>query len=136
MPMTSRSVVEGERKKLWHAAGHDDEAQAEVNGAKMRVSKLPEEKFGFSGYTFGFCYPPKTGRAYLGTVPAEGDQHLSGDQQRNRTQSNPIGSHWSGNETQPHDDGLGALLLPRSGQQSLSGRGSARPQTASQVVVQ
>jgi hypothetical protein len=37
---------------------------------KTRVCKLPEEKFDFLGYTFGQCYSPKTGRAYLGTVPS------------------------------------------------------------------
>ena len=36
-----------------------------VNETKTRVSKLPEEKFDFLGYTFGRCYSPKTGRAYL-----------------------------------------------------------------------
>ena len=41
-----------------------------VNETKTRVSKLPEEKFDFLGYTFGRCYSPKTGRAYLGTVPS------------------------------------------------------------------
>ena len=42
-----------------------------VNETKTRVCKLPEEKFEFLGYTFGRCYSPKTGRAYLGTVPAK-----------------------------------------------------------------
>jgi RNA-directed DNA polymerase len=42
-----------------------------VNETKTRVCKLPEEKFDFLGYTFGRCYSPKTGRAYLGTVPAK-----------------------------------------------------------------
>jgi RNA-directed DNA polymerase len=42
-----------------------------VNETKTRVAKLPEEKFDFLGYTFGRCYSPKTGRAYLGTVPAK-----------------------------------------------------------------
>jgi len=41
-----------------------------VNETKTRVCKLPEEKFDFLGYTFGRCYSPKTGRAYLGTVPS------------------------------------------------------------------
>jgi RNA-directed DNA polymerase len=41
-----------------------------VNESKTRVSKLPEETFDFLGYTFGRCYSTKTGRAYLGTVPA------------------------------------------------------------------
>jgi len=42
-----------------------------VNETKTRVCKLPEEKFDFLGYTFGRCYSPKTGRAYLGTVPSK-----------------------------------------------------------------
>jgi group II intron reverse transcriptase/maturase len=42
-----------------------------MNEAKTRVAKLPEEKFDFLGYTFGRCYSTKTGRAYLGTVPAK-----------------------------------------------------------------
>ena len=42
-----------------------------VNETKTRVCKLPEEKFDFLGYTFGRCYSPQTGRAYLGTVPAQ-----------------------------------------------------------------
>src|SRR6202051_1613483 len=42
-----------------------------VNETKTRVCKLPDEKFDFLGYTFGWCYSPKTGRAYLGTVPSK-----------------------------------------------------------------
>jgi len=42
-----------------------------VNETKTRVCTLPEEKFDFLGYTFGRCYSPKTGRAFLGTVPAK-----------------------------------------------------------------
>ena len=42
-----------------------------VNEQKTRVCRLPEGKFDFLGYTFGRCYSPKTGRAYIGTVPAK-----------------------------------------------------------------
>src|SRR5919109_301352 len=42
-----------------------------VNETKTRVCTLPEEKFDFLGYTFGRCYSPQTGRAWLGTVPAK-----------------------------------------------------------------
>src|SRR5713101_2780351 len=42
-----------------------------VNETKTRVCKLPEEKFDFLGYTFGRCYSPKTGRAFIGTVPSK-----------------------------------------------------------------
>jgi hypothetical protein len=44
---------------------------APVLRSKTRVCKLPEEKFNFLGYTFGRCYSPKTGRAYLGTTPSK-----------------------------------------------------------------
>jgi RNA-directed DNA polymerase len=46
-----------------------------VNDSKTRVCALPEEKFDFLGYTFGQCYSPKTGRAYLGTIPARKRVH-------------------------------------------------------------
>src|SRR6202163_701615 len=42
-----------------------------VNETKTRVCKLPDEQFDFLGYTFGWCYSPKTGRAYIGTVPSK-----------------------------------------------------------------
>jgi hypothetical protein len=42
-----------------------------VNETKTRVTKLPEEKFDFPGYTFGRCYSMKMGRAYLGTTPSK-----------------------------------------------------------------
>jgi RNA-directed DNA polymerase len=42
-----------------------------VNENKTRVCKLPQEKFDFLGYTFGRCYSPQTGRAYLGTTPSK-----------------------------------------------------------------
>jgi RNA-directed DNA polymerase len=45
--------------------------QLTVNETKTRVCTLPEEKFDFLGYTFGRCYSPQTGRAYLGTVPSK-----------------------------------------------------------------
>ena len=62
-----------------------------VNETKTRVGKLPEEKLDFLGYTFGRCYSPKTGRAYLGTIPAKKRvkricQAISDETGRNRTQ--------------------------------------------------
>src|SRR5258705_2501212 len=39
-----------------------------VNETKTRVCKLPEEKFDFLGYPFGWCHSSKTWRADLGTV--------------------------------------------------------------------
>ena len=61
-----------------------------VNETKTRVAKLPEEKFDFLGYTFGRCYSAKTGRAYLGTIPAKKRviricQAISSETGRNRT---------------------------------------------------
>jgi group II intron reverse transcriptase/maturase len=42
-----------------------------VNETKTRVCRLPDEKFDFLGYTFGRCYSPRTGRAYIGTAPSK-----------------------------------------------------------------
>src|SRR6202047_27903 len=61
-----------------------------VNESKTRVCSVPEEKFVFLGYTFGKCYSPKTGRAYLGTVPARKRVHrickaISQETGRNKT---------------------------------------------------
>jgi hypothetical protein len=42
-----------------------------VNEAKTHICRLPQERFDFLGYTFGRCYSPKTGRAYLGTRPSK-----------------------------------------------------------------
>jgi hypothetical protein len=49
-----------------------------VNEAKTRVAKLPEDKFDFLGYTFGRCYSPKTGRAYLGHSSKKRVQRICG----------------------------------------------------------
>lgn len=62
-----------------------------VNETKTRVCQLPEEKFDFLGYTFGRCYSPKTGRAYLGTVPSKKRvvricDAISSETGRNKTQ--------------------------------------------------
>jgi RNA-directed DNA polymerase len=61
-----------------------------VNETKTRVCELPEEKFDFLGYTFGRCYSPKTGRAYLGTVPSKKRvmricDAISSETERNKT---------------------------------------------------
>ena len=42
-----------------------------VNESKTHVCRVPAETFNFLGYTFGRCYSPKTGRAYLGTRPMQ-----------------------------------------------------------------
>ncbi len=108
-----------------------------VNETKTRVCKLPEEKFDFLGYTFGRCYSPKTGRAYLGTVPSkkrviricEAISEMTGRNQTLLDQEN------GGREAQPHDDWMGQLLLSRASQQSLPGGGTTRPQEAASVAV-
>jgi len=41
-----------------------------VNEKKTKLCRVPAETFDFLGYTFGRCYSPKTGRAYLGTRPS------------------------------------------------------------------
>lgn len=62
-----------------------------VNETKTRVCRLPEEKFDYLGYTFGRCYSPQTGRAYLGTVPSKKRviricQAIHSETGRNKTQ--------------------------------------------------
>lgn len=42
-----------------------------VNEEKTHLCRVPEEYFDFLGYTFGRCYSPKTGRAYVGTRPSK-----------------------------------------------------------------
>jgi RNA-directed DNA polymerase len=65
-----------------------------VNETKTRVCRLPEEKFDFLGYTFGRCYSPQTGRAYLGTVPCKKRvsricEAISSETGRNKTLLDP-----------------------------------------------
>ena len=42
-----------------------------VNEKKTRTCCVPAESFDFLGYTIGWCYSTRTGRAYLGTRPAK-----------------------------------------------------------------
>lgn len=46
-----------------------------VNEEKTRTCRVPDETFEFLGYTFGRCYSPKTGRAYVGTKPSKTSIH-------------------------------------------------------------
>jgi RNA-directed DNA polymerase len=43
----------------------------EVNQQKTRLCRVPEESFDFLGYTLGTCFRAKSGKAYIGTKPAE-----------------------------------------------------------------
>ncbi len=38
---------------------------------KTRLCRVPDDSFDFLGYTFGRCYSPKTGRAYIGSNPSK-----------------------------------------------------------------
>lgn len=40
-----------------------------VNETKTKLCRVPDEPFDFLGYTFGRCYSPRTGHAYIGTTP-------------------------------------------------------------------
>jgi RNA-directed DNA polymerase len=40
-----------------------------VNETKTKLCRVPDETFDFLGYTFGCCYSPRTGRAFIGTTP-------------------------------------------------------------------
>jgi RNA-directed DNA polymerase len=40
-----------------------------VNETKTKLCRVPHETFDFLGYTFGRCYSPRTGRAFIGTTP-------------------------------------------------------------------
>ena len=40
-----------------------------VNETKTKLCRVPDETFDFLGYTFGRCYSPQTGRAFIGTTP-------------------------------------------------------------------
>ena len=42
-----------------------------INEEKTRISKVPEEKFDFLGYTFGRMYSARTGKARLGMRPSK-----------------------------------------------------------------
>ncbi len=42
-----------------------------VNEAKTRICRLPQESFGFLGYTLGRCHSTKTGKVCLGTRPSK-----------------------------------------------------------------
>jgi group II intron reverse transcriptase/maturase len=42
-----------------------------VNEDKTHLCRAPDTPFDFLGYTFGWCYSAKTGRAYIGTRPSK-----------------------------------------------------------------
>jgi group II intron reverse transcriptase/maturase len=48
-----------------------DRLKLTVNEQKTGRCRIPQAHFDFLGYTFGRCYSPKTGRAYIGTRPSK-----------------------------------------------------------------
>jgi RNA-directed DNA polymerase len=54
-----------------HAAMRDmmSRLKLTVNETKTKLCRVPDETFDFLGYTFGRCYSPRTGRAFIGTTP-------------------------------------------------------------------
>src|SRR5690348_12185386 len=72
-----------------------------VNETKTRVCKLPEEKFDFLGYSFGRCYSPKTGRAYIGTTPSKKRVRRICQAISASTKPNSAGRRAAGGTTQP-----------------------------------
>lgn len=54
-----------------HAAMRDlmNRLKLTVNETKTKLCCVPHETFDFLGYTFGRCYSPRTGRAFIGTTP-------------------------------------------------------------------
>ena len=89
-----------------------------VNETKTHVCRLPAESFDFLGYTFGRCYSPRTGRAYLGTASvAEEDSPTV----RIASASRPadvtmlLDPKETGGPAQPPIARLGQLLLPGTG---------------------
>jgi hypothetical protein len=61
-----------------------------VNDDKTHLCRLPQERFDFLGYTFGRCYRPADGSAYIGTRPSRKSikrivERISAETDRNRT---------------------------------------------------
>ena len=89
---------------------------------------MPEETFDFLGYTFGRCYSPQTGRAYLArarrrrrcSASVDAISELTGREQTLLDAGAVVG------KLNRMLRGLGELLLSGSGQQGLPGRGAAR----------
>ena len=120
------------------AAMRDMMAQAEADGQRGRrrdVCRVPDESFDFLGYTFGRCYSPRTGRAYIGhdVRRRRRSQRLCRrDQRADRADDGCcLDAEEQVAQLNRMLRGLGELLLPRAGEPSLSGRGSAHVATGS-----
>jgi len=60
---TAQQAMQGMRNMM-------ERIKLTVNETKTKLCHVPEQSFDFLGYTFGRCYSPRTGRAYLGTRPS------------------------------------------------------------------
>ena len=67
-----------------------------VNETKTHVCRLPDESFDFLGYTFGRCYSPRTGGAYLGAPTVEEEASAALPSGSTRTTESADGSGWRG----------------------------------------
>lgn len=54
----------------WAMAAMMARLKLTLNRDKTHRCRVPEATFDFVGYTFGRCYSPRTGRAYIGTRPS------------------------------------------------------------------
>jgi RNA-directed DNA polymerase len=98
-----------------------------VNETKTRLCRVPDETFDFLGYTFGRCYSPKTGEAYLGMRPSAKKIRAICAALSEQTQRRWFpGAGGPGPSSEPHAAGLGELFLSVCGGRSLSRRGYAR----------
>jgi hypothetical protein len=106
-----------------------------LNEKKTRVCKLPEEKFDFLGYTFGRCYSPKTGRAYLGTTPSKKRvQRICQVLAKRLDEAKLTGRRADSRTAQPANHRMGQLLLLGPCQPSLSSSGRTHSPKASPVA--
>jgi hypothetical protein len=102
-----------------------------VNGSKMRVCSVPEEKFDFLGYTFGQCW---TSLSWHRSSAKAGATHLWGNTRNDRTEYNLVGSSNNSDEAQPHNVRMGELLLSCTRQYGLSRCRRLRDDEAAAVV--
>lgn len=55
----------------WAMAAMMKRLKLTINRDKTHRCRIPAATFDFVGYTFGRCYSPQTGRAYMGTRPSK-----------------------------------------------------------------
>ena len=107
-----------------------------VNEAKSGIRRIPDESVEFVGYTIGRCYSRQTGRAYVGTKPSKrsvrrATQAVSRVTARRRA----VGDRGAGGAAEPDGDGMGSVLLPRTGHAGVSSRGCSRASSVASMVM-